>query len=66
MGESLEKLALMERIDKLFTTRPEMSRAGVPVRRMDHELTTPDNPVNIKRGTSVNALNGASGYWAET
>ncbi len=34
----------MERIDKLFTARPEMG-----VRRMYHELKTTDNPVNIKR-----------------
>lgn len=56
----------MERIDQLFTARPEMG-----VRRMYHELTTPDNPINIKRtvrrcGTSVNALNGARGCWAKT
>jgi putative transposase len=34
----------MERIDKLFTARPEMG-----VRRMYHELTTPEKPVNVKR-----------------
>jgi putative transposase len=34
----------MERIDKLFTDRPELG-----VRRMHQELTTPDVPVNIKR-----------------
>jgi putative transposase len=44
VGESAENLALMERIDKLFTARPEMG-----VRRMYYELTTADNPVNIKR-----------------
>ena len=44
VGESTTNLALMERIDKLFTARPEMG-----VRRMYHELTTPENPVNIKR-----------------
>ncbi len=44
VGESAQNLALMERIDKLFTARPEMG-----VRRMYHELKTRDNPVNIKR-----------------
>ncbi|AUD00798.1 hypothetical protein CWM47_02575 [Spirosoma pollinicola] len=34
----------MVRIDKLFTERPEMG-----VRRMHQEISTPDNPVNIKR-----------------
>lgn len=34
----------MERIDKLFTARPEMG-----VRRMYHELNRADNPINIKR-----------------
>jgi putative transposase len=34
----------MERIDKLFTERPEMG-----VRRMHQEISTPDNPINIKR-----------------
>lgn len=44
VGESSQNLALMERIDKLFTARPEMG-----VRRMYHELTTQEEPVNIKR-----------------
>ena len=44
LGESVENLALMERIDKLFTERPEMG-----VRRMHQEITTPESPVNIKR-----------------
>lgn len=44
VGESAENLALMERIDKLFTQRPELG-----VRRMHQEISTPDNPVNIKR-----------------
>lgn len=44
LGESAENLALMERIDKLFTERPEMG-----VRRMHQEISTADNPVNIKR-----------------
>lgn len=43
-GESAENLALMERIDKLFTDRPELG-----VRRMQKEISTDDNPVNIKR-----------------
>lgn len=34
----------MERIDKLFTQRPELG-----VRRMHQEITTPESPVNIKR-----------------
>lgn len=44
VGESAENLALMARIDKLFTDRPELG-----VRRMHQELTTPDEPLNIKR-----------------
>lgn len=44
VGESVENLALMEQIDKLFTDRPEMG-----VRRMHQEISTLDNPVNIKR-----------------
>ncbi|MBC3788695.1 putative transposase [Spirosoma sp. LMG 31448] len=44
VGKSAENLALMERIDKLFTARPEMG-----VRRMYHELSTSGNPINIKR-----------------
>lgn len=44
VSESAQNLALMERIDKLFTDRPELG-----VRRMHQELTTPDVPVNIKR-----------------
>jgi putative transposase len=43
-GESAENLALMERIDKLFTERPEMG-----IRRMHQEVSTIDDPVNIKR-----------------
>ena len=57
LGESPENLALMERIDKLFTARPEMG-----VRRMHQELITSDNPA----GTPVNAIDGAGGPWAET
>lgn len=44
LGESTDNLALMERIDKLFTERPEMG-----IRRMHQEVSTPDNPINIKR-----------------
>lgn len=44
VGESVQNLALMERIDKLFMARPEMG-----VRRMHQELTTEDEPLNIKR-----------------
>jgi putative transposase len=44
MGESSDNLVLMERIDKLFTERPEMG-----VRRMHQEISTLDNPINIKR-----------------
>ncbi|AUD06874.1 hypothetical protein CWM47_36535 [Spirosoma pollinicola] len=44
VGESAENLALMERIDKLFTDRPELG-----VRRMHQELTKPEEPLNIKR-----------------
>ena len=52
-GESAENLALMERIDKLFTARPEMG-----VRRMYHELNTPAKPVNIKRVRRLMRLMG--------
>ena len=44
VGESATNLALMLRIDKLFTDRPEMG-----VRRMHQELTTEAEPLNIKR-----------------
>ena len=44
LGESSENLVLMERIDKLFTERPEMG-----IRRMQKEISTADNPVNLKR-----------------
>lgn len=44
VGESATNLALMLRIDKLFTDRPEMG-----VRRMHQELTTEADPLNIKR-----------------
>lgn len=53
MGESRENLALMERIDKLFTARPEMG-----VRRMYHELNTSRNPLNIKRVRRLMRLMG--------
>lgn len=44
VAESMENLALMKRIDKLFTDRPEMG-----VRRMHQELTDSENLLNIKR-----------------
>jgi putative transposase len=44
VGESATNLALMLQIDKLFLARPEMG-----VRRMQQELTTPNNPLNVKR-----------------
>lgn len=44
VGESVANLALMARIDKLFTDRPEMG-----VRRMQQELTTSEYPLNPKR-----------------
>ncbi len=53
LGESAENLALMARIDKLFTERPEMG-----VRRMYHALSTPEDPVNIKRVRRLMRLMG--------
>lgn len=53
LGESAENLALMNRIDRLFTARPEMG-----VRRLYHELTTVDQPVNIKRVRRLMRLMG--------
>ena len=44
VGESIDNLALMARIDKLFTDRPELG-----VRRMQQELTTTETPINLKR-----------------
>lgn len=44
MGESETNLALMLKIDKLFTERPEMG-----VRRLHQELATEADPLNIKR-----------------
>jgi len=44
VGETAVNLALMVRIDKLFTDRPELG-----VRRMLQELTTIDCPLNPKR-----------------
>ena len=44
IGESTENLALMARIDKFFTDRPELG-----VRRMHQELTSVDKPLNVKR-----------------
>lgn len=42
--KSVDNLVLMAQIDKLFTERPELG-----VRRMHQELTSPDEPLNIKR-----------------
>ena len=53
VGESAENLALMDRIDKLFTDRPELG-----VRRMHQELTTPEEPLNIKRVRRLMRLMG--------
>lgn len=53
VGESVQNLALMERIDRLYTARPEMG-----VRRMHQELTTPDTPVNIKKVRRLMRLMG--------
>ena len=53
VGESAENLTLMGRIDKLFTARPEMG-----VRRIYHELSTPEDPVNIKRVRRLMRLMG--------
>lgn len=44
VDESAQNLAFMERIDRLFTARPEMG-----IRRMHQELTTTESPVNIKK-----------------
>jgi putative transposase len=44
VGESAANLALMLQIDKLFLARPEIG-----VRRILQELTTPKNPINVKR-----------------
>lgn len=53
VGESAQNLALMERIDRLFTSRPEMG-----VRRMHQEITTLDTPVNIKKVRRLMRLMG--------
>lgn len=53
MGESAVNLALMARIDKLFTDRPELG-----VRRMHQELTAPDLPLNPKRMRRLMRLMG--------
>ena len=44
VGESANNLALMLRIDRLFTDRPEMG-----LKRMHQELTTESEPLNVKR-----------------
>ncbi|GAB3965962.1 hypothetical protein GCM10028806_05710 [Spirosoma terrae] len=53
VGESAQNLALMERIDKLFTARPELG-----VERMCQELTTPEQPINVKRVRRLMRLMG--------
>ena len=53
LGESVTNLALMARIDKLFTDRPELG-----VRRMQQELTTTESPVNLKRVRRLMRLMG--------
>lgn len=53
VGESTQNLALMERIDKLFTDRPELG-----VERMCQELTSPEQPVNVKRVRRLMRLMG--------
>ena len=53
VGESAQNLALMERMDRLFTARPEMG-----VRRMHQELTTSSAPVNIKKVRRLMRLMG--------
>lgn len=53
LGESGANLALMARIDKLFTDRPELG-----VRRMQQELTTTDSPFNLKRVRRLMRLMG--------
>lgn len=53
VGESAENLALMKRIDELFTARPELG-----VRRMYYELSTPQEPINIKRVRRLMRLMG--------
>ena len=42
--ESVENLAIMQRINKLFTDRPELG-----VRQVQKEISTDDNSINIKR-----------------
>ncbi len=53
VGESSTNLALMVRINKLFTDRPEMG-----VRRMHEELTNEAQPLNIKRVRRLMRLMG--------
>lgn len=43
----------MERIDKLFTARPELG-----VERMCQELTSPEQPINVKRVRRLMRLMG--------
>lgn len=53
LGESAQNLALMERIDKLFTARPELG-----VERMCQELTSSEHPINVKRVRRLMRLMG--------
>lgn len=53
LGESAQNLALMERIDKLFTARPELG-----VERMCQELTSSEQPINVKRVRRLMRLMG--------
>ncbi|GAB4002788.1 IS3 family transposase [Spirosoma daeguense] len=53
LGESAQNLALMEQIDRLFTARPELG-----VERMCQELTSPEQPINVKRVRRLMRLMG--------
>lgn len=53
LGEPVQNLALMEWIDRLFTARPESG-----VERMCQELTSPEQPINIKRVRRLMRLMG--------
>ena len=61
IGESTENLALMARIDKFFTDRPELG-----VRRMHQELTSVDKPLNVKRIRRVRRLMGVEDVYSKT
>jgi putative transposase len=53
VGESAENLILMQRIDQLFTARPELG-----VRRMQQELNSVNQSVNVKRVRRLMRLMG--------